>query len=107
MTQSPMDLFSQCAFLDPDLLGYDNFYAFQARYAIMKRMNMGAHSFNHIVGYRNMDELSLTIKSFRVAFSKRLPRLTAKDIHDTKRDARSRASTAVRIDAPKRDGHHE
>ena len=64
VTQSPMDLFSQCGFLDPDLLGYDNFYAFQARYAIMKRMNMGAHSFNHIVGYRNMDELSLTIKGF-------------------------------------------
>ena len=64
VTQSPMDLYSQCAFLDPDLLGCDNYYQFQARYAIMKRISMGAHSFNKVVGYRNMEELSKMLKPF-------------------------------------------
>ena len=64
VTQSPMDLFAQCAFLDKSLLGYDNFYAFQARYAIMKRQNMGAHSFNRVVGYRNLPELADKVGGF-------------------------------------------
>ena len=33
ITKNPMDLFTQCSFLDPDLLGYSSFYAFQGRYA--------------------------------------------------------------------------
>ena len=29
VTKSPMDLYSQCEFLRPGLLGYDSYYAFQ------------------------------------------------------------------------------
>ena len=101
VTQSPMDLFSQCGFLDPDLLGYDNFYAFQARYAIMKRMNMGAHFVQPHCWIPKHGRAVLDHQRILESRSeKRLPRLTAKDIHDTKRDARSRASTAVRVNAP-------
>tara|TARA_X000001316_G_C922405_1_gene37718 strand:- start:3008 stop:4477 length:1470 start_codon:yes stop_codon:yes gene_type:complete len=64
ITKSPMDLFSQCNFLSPDLLGHTSYYSFQNRYAITKTMRMGAHSFEQIVGYRNLDELSQRLKTF-------------------------------------------
>ena len=35
VTKSPLDLFSQCMFLDPYLLGYDSYYAYRSRYAKM------------------------------------------------------------------------
>ena len=66
VTQSPLDLWAQCRFLDGSLLGDcgNNFFQFQYRYAIMNKRTMGAHSFNQIVGYRNLDELSDRLKVF-------------------------------------------
>jgi len=55
VTRSPLDLFSQMAFLDPSILGFNSFYAFQGRYSIVQRRTMGAHSFNHVVGFRRLD----------------------------------------------------
>ena len=46
------------------MLGYDSYYPFQARYAVMNRKNMGAISFNQIVGYRNIEELTRKIDEF-------------------------------------------
>ena len=39
ITKNPLDLFSQCEFLDPWLLNFDSFYAFRNRYAKMKTMH--------------------------------------------------------------------
>jgi len=66
VTQSPMDLWSQCHFLDKTLLGDcgDNFFQFQYRYAVMKRQTFGVHSFNRVVGYRNLDQLSEMLGNF-------------------------------------------
>ena len=64
VTKSPLDLFSQCDFLNPSLLGFDSFYAFQNRYAIIQKRSMGSHSFQHIVGYRNLEELTRKIDDF-------------------------------------------
>ena len=66
VTQSPMDLWAQCHFLDETLLGEcgDNFFQFQHRYAIINRRNIGSHSFNQIVGYRNLEQLSQLLKNF-------------------------------------------
>jgi len=68
ITKAPMDIYSQFAFLDPWILGYDSYYAFRARYAILQKRNMGAHSFQQVVGYRNLDELTEKIEgsSYRV-----------------------------------------
>ena len=68
VTRSPMDLYSQMDFLDPSILGFKSYYAFQGRYAVVQRRSMGAHSFNHIVGFQRMDELTAKLKehSFRV-----------------------------------------
>ena len=64
VTKSPMDLYSQCEFLRPGLLGYDSYYAFQGRYAVMQRKTMGSHAFQQLVGYRNLDELTFKIDQF-------------------------------------------
>jgi SNF2 family DNA or RNA helicase len=64
ITKSPMDLFSQCAFLDPKLLGYTSYYSFQGRYAKTLRRSVGSHSFNQVIGYQNLDELSSKLEEF-------------------------------------------
>jgi len=68
VTKSPMDLFSQMEFLDPGILGFKSYYAFQGRYAIVQRRTLGSHSFNHVVGFRRLDELTEKLQehSFRV-----------------------------------------
>ena len=64
VTNSPLDLFSQCQFLGDNILGFDSYYPFQARYAVLNRKNMGAISFNQVVGYKNIDELTQKLNSF-------------------------------------------
>jgi len=68
VTRSPLDLFSQMAFLDPKILGFSSYYAFQGRYSIVSRRTMGAHSFNQVVGFRRLEELAdkLSAHSYRV-----------------------------------------
>ena len=68
VTKSPMDLFSQMGFLSPDILGFKSYYAFQGRYAVVQRRSMGARSFNQILGFQKLDELTETLDehSFRV-----------------------------------------
>ena len=68
VTKSPMDLYSQMGFLDPGILGFRSYYAFQGRYAIVQRRTLGSHSFNHVVGFRRLDELTekLQAHSYRV-----------------------------------------
>ena len=64
VTKSPMDLFSQCEFLNPKCLGFNSYYAFQGRYANIQQRAMGHRSFNQIVGYRKLDELNLKLDKF-------------------------------------------
>lgn len=68
VTKSPMDVFAQFEFLGSRLLGYDSYYAFQGRYAVVQKRQMGAHSFQQVIGYRNLDELTQIVDqhSFRV-----------------------------------------
>tara|TARA_R110000868_G_scaffold5230_2_gene32040 strand:- start:5791 stop:7107 length:1317 start_codon:yes stop_codon:yes gene_type:complete len=64
ITKSPMDLFSQCDFLNEKALGFNSYFAFQARYANVQRKTMGHRSFQQIVGYRRLDELSIKLDTF-------------------------------------------
>ena len=68
VTKSPMDLYSQMGFLSPKILGFKSYYAFQGRYAVVQRRSMGTHSFNQILGFQRLDELTETLDehSFRV-----------------------------------------
>ena len=56
-----MDLYSQFQFLDPSILGYDSYYAFQGHFAVLQKRTMGAHSFQQILGYKNLEELTMRI----------------------------------------------
>jgi SNF2 family DNA or RNA helicase len=64
ITKSPMDLFSQCGFLDPMALGQASYFAFQNRYAVVQRKTFGSRSFNDIVGYKRLDELNGILTQF-------------------------------------------
>lgn len=68
ITKSPLDLYSQFAFLSESLLGFKSYYAFCSRFADMIRKSAGTHQYNQILGFRNLDELTALIKphSFRV-----------------------------------------
>lgn len=64
VTKSPLDLYSQCAFLDKSLLGFTSFLAFRNRYAVMRLIDMGGRSIEIPQYYTNLDELELKLKSF-------------------------------------------
>jgi len=64
VTKSPLDLYTQCYFLDPYLLEHESYYSFRTRYALMKTANFGGRSVNIVVGYRNLGELSEKLKPF-------------------------------------------
>lgn len=70
VTKSPMDLYSQCGFMDTRLLGHDSYYSFQGRYAITRTQRMGSHTFQQIVGYRNLEELSTKLDCFSYRVTK-------------------------------------
>jgi SNF2 family DNA or RNA helicase len=70
VTKSPMDLYSQCEFMSKELLGHDSYYSFQGRYAITRTQRMGNHSFQQVVGYRNLDELSTKLDRFSYRVTK-------------------------------------
>jgi len=64
VTKSPLDLFTQCEFLEHELLEHSSFYTFRQRYAIMRKMNFGGRSVEIPIGYRNLPELSEKLKAF-------------------------------------------
>ena len=64
VTNSPMDLYSQCMFLDEHLLGFSSYYSFRNRYALMNKLNLGGRAFTKVVGYQRLNELEDKIKSF-------------------------------------------
>jgi SNF2 family DNA or RNA helicase len=63
VTKGAEDVYSQFRFLDSQILGYDSFYSFKARYCIM-----GGFENRQVVSYQNIEELTRNIEghSFRV-----------------------------------------
>ena len=68
VTKAPLDLYSQCAFLDKDHLGQGSFYSFRTRYAEMVERYFGGHRVKIVKNYINLSELSdlLNCFSYRV-----------------------------------------
>ena len=64
VTKSPLDLYTQCWFLDPWLLEQQSYYSFRTRYALMKKIMVSGRQIEIVVGYRNLGELSEKIKPF-------------------------------------------
>ena len=63
ITKSPIDIFSQSEFLRPGMLGFESFYGFQNKYAIMESGYNGYHEreYSTIVGFKNLDDLQKRI----------------------------------------------
>ena len=64
VTKSPLDLYSQVQFLGGWFLDQTNYYAFRARYAIVQQRSVGSHSFQHVMGYQRLDELTSILREF-------------------------------------------
>ena len=64
VTKSPLDLFSQCNFLDPWLLDQSSYYSFRTRYAVCRKIQVNGRQVEIVVGYRNLGELSEKLKPF-------------------------------------------
>ena len=64
VTKSPLDLYSQCLFLDPALLGFSSFYSFRARYADLIEKTGNGRTFKLVVGYKNLEELNESLGKF-------------------------------------------
>jgi len=64
ITKNPLDLYSQCEFLDPYLLDFTSYYAFRNRYAEMKTMHLRGRSIQVVDEFKNLGELSETLQGF-------------------------------------------
>ena len=64
VTKNPLDLYTQCEFLDPYLLDFASYYAFRNRYAIMKTMNVRGRSIQIVHKFQNLSELSDKLRGF-------------------------------------------
>ena len=64
VTKNPLDLYTQCEFLDPYLLNHSSYYAFRNRYAQMKTMHVRGRSMQVVHAYQNLGELSEKLQGF-------------------------------------------
>ena len=64
VTKNPLDLYTQCYFLDPYLLDFASYYAFRNRYAVMKTMHVRGRSIQIVHKFQNLSELSDIVKKF-------------------------------------------
>lgn len=72
VTNSPLDLYSQCAFLDKSLLGCGSYYAFKNTYANVERIqNRQGQHYEKIVSYKNLDYLSELLDKFSFRVTKK------------------------------------
>ena len=71
ITKSPLDLYTQCEFLSPDLLGFTSYFTFRARYAVMQQIEMGGKQMLFPKYYTNLDELGEKLKLFSYRVQKK------------------------------------
>ena len=64
VTKNPLDLYTQCDFLDPYHLDHSSYYSFRTRYALMKQTVIAGRSINLVVGFQRLDELTEKLRPF-------------------------------------------
>jgi SNF2 family DNA or RNA helicase len=71
ITKSPLDLFTQCQFLSPELLGFSSYLAFRNRYAEMTDIPVGSGRFISVPKYyKRLEELEERLKQFATRIRK-------------------------------------
>lgn len=71
VTQGPLDLYSQCEFLEPGLLGHRTFVSFRSHYAILRDVILGTRRFKIVAGYVNLEELEARLRQFSSRITKK------------------------------------
>ena len=64
ISQSPLDLFTQCLFLHETAPGTKSFTVFRLEHAIIEKKHYGPRSFDVITGYQNLDKLRERVAGF-------------------------------------------
>ena len=64
VTKNPLDLYTQCEFLDPYLLDHASYYSFRNRYAVMKSMHVRGKTIQVVHAFQNLAELSEKLQGF-------------------------------------------
>jgi hypothetical protein len=102
--EGPLNLFMQFEYLDPNVIGIGDFYAFRNRYAVMggyRDPKTGRPM--QIVGYQNLEELSETVAPFTFqAFKSEVTKLPPKR-YEERTVVLSKAQRAL-YDKIKKDG---
>ena len=64
VTKNPLDLYSQCEFLNEEHLDFTSYYAFRNRYAEMKTIHVAGRSIQVVGHFKNLGELAEQLKTF-------------------------------------------
>lgn len=65
ISTGPLNLFGQFEWLDPEIIGIGDFYAYRNRYAIVvEEKTKAGKKYPLVVGYRNLDELTATVAPY-------------------------------------------
>ena len=71
ITQSPIDLYSQCEFLRRGLLGFKSYTSFKNFYSIIQPQYLGSRVIWQVLGYRELDDLAQRIQPFSSRLEKK------------------------------------
>ena len=71
VTKSPLDLYSQCAFLDEAITWSCILLSFRNRYAVMVDRNFGGRRVQIVGSYQRLDELEEILKEFSYRVQKK------------------------------------
>ena len=64
VTRNPLDLYSQCEFLNPTHLGFESYYSFRNRYAEMSTANFGGRQVQIVKFFKNLKGTRRKVKIF-------------------------------------------
>ena len=64
VTQAPADIYGQSLVLGKTVLGFSSFYAFRNTYCKLEVQYFGNRSFQKVVGYKNIDDLTKRISTW-------------------------------------------
>jgi SNF2 family DNA or RNA helicase len=71
ITQSPLDLFTQCRFLSKNAIPFNTYTAFKHSFAVETIVTMGSRAFRKVIGYQNLEQLTKLLEPFTLRIEKK------------------------------------
>jgi len=99
ITQSPLDLYSQFQFLDPNIIGMSTFVSFRSRYAIIQRVlkTVGEHKFYANCEKKGIDPCTVDLDKLTHAQLNRAGIRPGKDMYEHIVDYKNLAELEAKI----------